>query len=303
MTLNINKKCPNNDCPGDIVVKYQTNTQNIENINFSCTTNTYTKPTILKCNKCEILFSELIYKFEGNQIEKNYQEVEDTKYISQIKYKKTYFINFYNKIKNDLTSNSSVLEIGSYYGILGLVLKNKVAKYTGLELSKHGSNYAINNFNLNIYNETIEDHLVRGIKYDVVIMADVIEHFHDPFSVFNKISKILNKNGKIILTTFNIDSFYAKLTGYNYHWIIPFHLVFFSNKTLRDLGKNNNMSLYKIENDPRYTSVGYLLDKLNLILPKFSFLFKSIMKIEFVKKFSIKVNLGDLNIYYFKKND
>ena len=31
MTLNIKKKCPNNDCVG-IVKKYQSNTQNIENI-------------------------------------------------------------------------------------------------------------------------------------------------------------------------------------------------------------------------------------------------------------------------------
>ncbi len=32
MALNIKKKCPNNDCVGDIVIKYRTNTQNIENI-------------------------------------------------------------------------------------------------------------------------------------------------------------------------------------------------------------------------------------------------------------------------------
>ena len=32
MALNIKKKCPNNDCVGDIIKKYQSNTQNIENI-------------------------------------------------------------------------------------------------------------------------------------------------------------------------------------------------------------------------------------------------------------------------------
>ena len=100
-----------------------------------------------------------------------------------------------------------------------------------------------------------------------------------------------------------MDSFYAKLTGYNYHWIIPMHTIYFSNKTLGDLGKNSEMSLYKIENDPRYVSVGYLLEKLNLIFPKFGFLFRLIMKLQFINKFSIKVNLGDLNIYYYKKNN
>ena len=35
-----------------------------------------------------------------------------------------------------------VLEIGSYYGVLGSLLKNKVKSYSGLELSTHGSNYS-----------------------------------------------------------------------------------------------------------------------------------------------------------------
>ena len=58
-------------------------------------------------------------------------------------------------------------------------------------------------------------------------MADVIEHFSDPFKVLSQINKLLNQNGKLILTTFNIDSLYAKITGRNYHWMIPFHMVFF----------------------------------------------------------------------------
>ncbi len=32
MALNIKKKCPNNDCVSDIVTKYRTDTQNIENL-------------------------------------------------------------------------------------------------------------------------------------------------------------------------------------------------------------------------------------------------------------------------------
>ena len=54
----------------------------------------------------------------------------------------------------------NVLEIGSYYGVLGSVLKDKVKNYSGLELSIHGSNYQ-KKFNLNIYNESIENHLKK----------------------------------------------------------------------------------------------------------------------------------------------
>ncbi len=301
MIISDNNRCPNHICDGEVKIKYFFGNINHEKINFNCTTDTYTKPSIYECAKCKIIFSELIFKMNETEIEKSYEDVADDKYISQIKFKKFYFEKLCNKISGLINKNMNALEIGSYYGVLGSVLKDKVKNYSGLELSKHGSNYAKKNYNLNIYNESIESHLKKNIKYDLIIMADVMEHFNDPFKVLSQINKLLNKNGKLILTTFNIDSFYAKLTGKNYHWIIPFHMVYFSNKTLKTFGKNNNFELVKILNDPRYTSFGYLIEKLKLIFPRLSFIFNFFTKIKFLKDVMVKVDLKDLKIYYFEK--
>ena len=85
-------------------------------------------------------------------------------------------------------------------------------------------------------------------------MTDVIEHFPDPFEALELIEKILNTDGLLIFTTFNMDSLYAKITGRNYHWILPFHLFYFSNKTLKKLCLENNLEIFKIKNDPRIVS-------------------------------------------------
>ena len=301
MAITNNNKCPNHICDGEIKIKYFSGNLDYKKINFNCTTDTYVKPSIYECVKCKIIFSELIFKMNKKQIEKTYKDVADDKYISQIKFKKYYFEKLINKISKFINKDTNVLEIGSYYGVLGSVLKDKVNKYSGLELSSHGSNYARKNYNLNIYNETIENHLKKNIKYDLIIMADVIEHFNDPFKVLSQVNELLNKNGKLILTTFNIDSFYAKITGKNYHWLIPFHIVFFSNRTLEIFGRNNNLKLVKIINDPRYVSFGYLIEKLILIFPRLSFVFKFFSKIRFLRNFNVKVDLKDLKIYYFEK--
>jgi len=301
MTKDENYKCPNHVCDGKIRIKYFSNDLNQNKINFSCTTDTYVKPSIYECTKCKIIFSELVFTMNDSEIEESYKDIADEKYISQIKFKKYYFEKLCKRIENLINKNMDVLEIGSYYGVLGSVLKDKVKNYSGLELSTHGSNYATKNFNLNIYNETIESHLEKNIKYDLIIMADVMEHFNDPFKVLSQINKLLNERGKLILTTFNIDSLYAKLTGKNYHWIIPFHMVYFSNKTLEIFGRNNNLRLIKILNDPRYTSFGYLIEKLNFIFPKLSFIFKFLSKFSFLKDINVKVDLKDLKIYYFEK--
>ena len=301
MTITHYKRCPNHICNGKIKMKYFSKNLDHKKINFNCTTDSYDKPSIYECTKCKIIFSELIFKMDQNQIEKSYQDVADNKYISQIKYKEYYFKKLTNKINRFINKDMNVLEIGSYYGVLGSVLRDKVKNYSGLELSVHGSNYAKNNFNLNIYNESIENHLKKNLKYDLIIMADVIEHFKDPFNVLSQVNKLLNQDGKLILTTFNIDSLYAKITGKNYHWIIPFHMVFFSNKTLEIFGKNNNLRLIEILNDPRYVSFGYLIEKLTLIFPRLSFIFKFFSKIKFLENTNIKVDLKDLKIYYFEK--
>ena len=50
----------------------------------------------------------------------------DDKYISQIKFKKYYFEKFTNKISRFINKDMNLLEIGSYYGVLGSVLKDEV---------------------------------------------------------------------------------------------------------------------------------------------------------------------------------
>ena len=70
------------------------------------------------------------------------------------------------------------------------------------------------------------------------MLADVVEHFRDPFQSFELIEEMLNKNGTVIFTTYDMDSFYPKLKKVNYHWIIPFHLFFFKNLS-KILEENN----------------------------------------------------------------
>lgn len=300
MNDNLNKNCPDKNCNGSTFLLYQSKDTQLDNINFNCTTDTYFKPDIFKCEKCHIIYSGLINKMKNFEFENKYSDVIDQKYISQIKYKEKYFKSLLKKINKYLDHEKEILEVGSYYGVFGNILKSHVKSYSGLELSKHGVDFSKKKFDLNIFNETIEEHQKKNIKYDLIIMADVIEHFSDPFKVLSLIKNLLKTDGILILTTFNIDSLYSKFRGYKYHWIIPFHLFYFSNNTLKKIGHDNNLKLFEIKKDPRYVSCEYLFEKLKFIFPKLSFLFQFLLKIKIFNNFSIKVNLGDLNVYFFK---
>ena len=51
--------------------------------------------------------------------------LQDDKYISQIKFKKYYFKKLADKISEFINTDVNILEIGSYYGVLGSILKIK----------------------------------------------------------------------------------------------------------------------------------------------------------------------------------
>jgi 2-polyprenyl-3-methyl-5-hydroxy-6-metoxy-1,4-benzoquinol methylase len=297
------ENCLNIKCGGNIKLLYNYGSNyNFDDVSFDCTTNSYSKPKIYKCNKCELKFSELAAALPNKRVEDKYNNIVDNIYIDQIPQRQKYFSGLYKKISYNFNKDQSVLEIGSYYGVFGNIIKPNVKNYSGLELSKHGSNYSKKNYNLEIFNETIEEHSKRQFKYDIIVMADVIEHFSNPFKMLEIIEKILKPDGLLIFTTYNIDSLYAKITGKNYHWILPMHLFYFSNKTLKNICLENNLKIYKIKNDSRVVSFYYLLNKLVLIFPKLKFLFQYINKIKKFQKINVNVNLFDLNIYFAKKN-
>ena len=61
------------------------------------------------------------------------------------------------------------------------------------------------------------------------------------------------------------------------------------------------MEIINIKKDTRLVSIEYLLYKLSILVRTFGFLFKFLLRFDFLKKRTIKINLLDLNIYFAKK--
>ena len=290
--------CPCPDNKESFVLYHSDHKKNKKYIkDVKCMSEIHLKPTLYKCIKCNLIFSEYI----NSNLEKAYTAVEDERYIQQIPYKKKNFELFFSKISSFLNKNHKVLEIGSYYGILGNIINSHVKNYTGVELSKHAAEYSKKNYNLNVINESLDKFLRKNILFDVIIMSDVIEHLDNPFLSLKLIEKNLKPNGILIFTTFNMDAIVPKIMGKKYHWIMPMHKFYFSNKTLKFFLNKYNLDIFKIQMDTRLISLEYLLYKFSILMNKINFIFKFLLKFNFIKKKTIKINLFDLNIYFVKK--
>jgi hypothetical protein len=82
---------------------------------------------------------------------------------------------------------------------------------------------------------------------------------------------------------------------------LPFHLFYFSTKTLKSIFIENEIEIFKVITDTRNVSLNYLLNKLGMIFPKFKYIFLLINKIKILRNINISVNLFDLNIYIARK--
>ena len=250
------------------------------------------KPTLYKCVNCSIVFSQ----FVNNKFENLYKDVVDKDYLKQLKMKKKSFEYFLNSINTHISKSENVLELGSYYGVLGSLIKQKVKNYTGIEFSKSASNYAKKKFNLNIKSNFNQ---IKMNKYDLIILCDVIEHVDDPLKIVKQIKSVLKKNGTIIMSTMDIESAYAKILGTKYPWIMPMHKFYFSLKILKFLLNRANLKIVNYHYEKKITSLGYLLKKISTILFGSRF-----QKLNFDNKYLnniyLKLNFFDLKIFIIK---
>lgn len=68
----------------------------------------------------------------------------------------------------------------------------------GIDVSQHAVEYCINK-GLNASNKTIGEVLESGIRYDLIFMQHVLEHYPDPFQVLKQCHNLLNKDGIILI--------------------------------------------------------------------------------------------------------
>ena len=297
------KKCfyCKNEC--NLYLKSSNKSEN-KIFNFASTeTNTYKseiKPDLFFCGSCELIFSEFI----NQKFEDNYKDVLDDLYISQIKNKRAYFKNIISKLSNIINKTDDVLEIGYYYGAFASEIKEKVSSYVGIELSSHACNYAKNEFNLNVQNTNIYNFFkINKKKFDIIFLFDVLEHLDDPDTILSICSKNLKQNGKLVLSTMNMDSIAAKLTGKHYPWIIPMHKFYFTNKSVKKYLLKNHLKLNKIIGDVRIISLEYLFLKISQKISFLNPIYNFIIKFDKLKDTIIRFSLFDINIYIASKEN
>ena len=116
------------------------------------------------------------------------------------------------------------------------------------------SDIAISNGETNLKDEVKHPRELDNVKehsIDVFTMWHVFEHIYNPKDLLNKIKRILNKNGVLILAVPNPDSLDAKIYKENWAaWDVPIHHSHFNKKSMKILLENNGFKLVEVKEMP-----------------------------------------------------
>lgn len=132
--------------------------------------------------------------------------------------------------------SSKVLEVGSGLGYLTYALHKSGFNIKGCDISETAVEKARIKFNNNLIFFVADIYKLSENateKFDTIILTEVIEHITNPISFLEALLKLLNKNGKLIITTPNKSSYPNSI-----YWtsdLPPVHYWFFSEQAFKNI--------------------------------------------------------------------
>ncbi|MFH0772357.1 MAG: class I SAM-dependent methyltransferase [Candidatus Omnitrophota bacterium] len=222
-------------------------------------------PGLKKCSDCGLVFvsvdlnDKTIRDIYGN----NY--FFGGVYADYMREKRALQLNFRKRL-NDLLQyvetpgQKYLFEIGSAYGFFLEVAKEKFSSVRGIDISEEGCLYAREKLGMDTICDDFLKFDLEADKYDVFCLWDTIEHLRSPHSYLEKISACIKKGGVVSLTTGDIESLSARISGKRWRMIHPpEHLFYFSRDTISRLLEKSGFDVLSVKYRGNYRSLNTIL--------------------------------------------
>jgi 2-polyprenyl-3-methyl-5-hydroxy-6-metoxy-1,4-benzoquinol methylase len=148
-------------------------------------------------------------------------------------------------VSTKLPERGRILDFGCYTGGLLARLDDRYERY-GVEVNRAAADVASQNIGQPVWSSI--DEIPSDLHFDVVIAADVIEHFSNPMSLVQQLAPRLSENGVLILTTGDADSYLWDRFGANWWYCFyPEHIAFISKDWLNYMCRVTDFSVAHYE--------------------------------------------------------
>lgn len=135
---------------------------------------------------------------------------------------------------------------------------------------------------------------LAGQTFDAVVLNDVIEHLPDPRQALGQIHELLAPGGVLFISTPDIGSTVARLSGVNWLHLKPIeHLTYFDRRTLSRLLIEARFQVVHCASIGRNRNLGLIVDRLSTYSGAFSRALLRCLPMQWASRASFPVNPGD----------
>ena len=217
---------------------------------------------IVRCGQCGLRYSSP--RPNEELLNAEYQQVEDPMYERELEGRLT---TFHRNLKfvESFCRTGTILDIGTGMGTFLYLAKLNGWNVNGIEPSHWSAQKAEELYGLQIniggYSLAPKIHA----QLDVVTMWDVIEHVSDPLNTLQVCNQVLKPGGKLIFSTVDAGSAYARITGKAWPWLMKMHLYYFDRQTMAAYLRKAGFQTLQIRTYRHTISANYLAYKLRAI--------------------------------------
>lgn len=146
-------------------------------------------------------------------------------------------------------AGGKLIDVGCAHGVFLSSIRDFGSwEVWGVEINPEASQYARQEFSLDVYTGTLEEAGFPARFFDVVTLWDVLEHLPDPIGSLQEIHRILKPDGILVVGVPNVKSVDARIFGK--YWIgldLPRHLYVFSPQTLEQVLNRTSFAVVDIQ--------------------------------------------------------
>jgi 2-polyprenyl-3-methyl-5-hydroxy-6-metoxy-1,4-benzoquinol methylase len=227
---------------------------------------------VCSCPVCGLV--QLVTKPSEAEIDAIYQDI----YFSHGKYKDSDTLMKENIrrlkiVKKYVLEKSKILEVGCGMGEF-VGFSKGLFEMQGFDISEHAIMVAKErnpDIADQLWSGQIEKQSFEPESFDGICMWDVIEHLWDFIPTVNKLLNALKPNGFLFISTPNVGSLNAKISGK--YWAMmtpPEHMSFFNKTSAHFLFEKvfiNRTKVLEWHSKGKWVNMGFLLYKVNRIKP------------------------------------
>jgi SAM-dependent methyltransferase len=132
-----------------------------------------------------------------------------------------------------------LLDIGCGHGLLLDEARTCGYEVEGLELSEQAAAHA-RSLGLTVHANTVDQ---LDSTYNVIVLADVLEHLDDPVAAIDHCARLLEPGGVLCLVTPDPGSRTARFAGASWWGFLPAHTFLLPRQTLRELLEKRGLDI------------------------------------------------------------